>query len=123
MAQYIATLADFNLELRHLPGIKNRADLLSQRPDYDDGLNDNEQVMALPDNLFIRMIKTMVLDQQIRNKQGLEVIEQWGHFWLKKYDGAWWKDLELVVMKPEVFAKDILETYHDGMTAGHLGIY
>ena len=123
VARYIATLADFNLELRHLPGIKNRADPLSRRPDYDDGSNDNEQVTALPDNLFTRMIETMALDQQIRNKQGPEVIEQWGHFRLKKHDGTWWKDLALVVTKPEVFAKDILETYHDGTTAGHPGIH
>ena len=29
MARYISELADYNIELRHLPGIKNRADPLS----------------------------------------------------------------------------------------------
>ena len=90
VARYIATLADFNLKLRHLPEIKNHADLLSRRPDYDDGSNDNKQVTALPDNLFTRVIEMTVLDQQIRNKQSPEVIEQWKHFRLKKQEGAWY---------------------------------
>ena len=30
VARYIATLADFNIELKHLPGVKNRADPLSR---------------------------------------------------------------------------------------------
>ena len=30
VARYISELADYNIELRHLPEIKNRADLLSQ---------------------------------------------------------------------------------------------
>ena len=29
VARYISELADYNIELQHLPGIKNRADLLS----------------------------------------------------------------------------------------------
>ena len=65
VAWYIATLADFNIKLKHLLGVKNRADPLSRRPDYDDGSNDNKQVMALPNKLFAKMIKTTALDQQI----------------------------------------------------------
>jgi len=34
VARYVATLADLNVELGHLPGGKNRADPLSRRPDY-----------------------------------------------------------------------------------------
>jgi len=45
-------LADYNLELRHLPGTKNQADLLSRWPDHNDRSNDNEQVTVLPDELF-----------------------------------------------------------------------
>ena len=62
VARYISTLADYNLELKHLPGIKNHADPLSRRPDHNDGSNDNEQVMVLPDELFTKVIETTALD-------------------------------------------------------------
>lgn len=65
----------------------------------------------------------MALDKQIQDKQDPETIERWEQFRLQKGDGVWWRGLALVVTKPEVFTKDILETYHDGMTAGHQGIH
>ena len=52
VARYISTLAEYDLELKHLPGIKNRADPLSRQPDYTKGEEDNNQVTALPQNLF-----------------------------------------------------------------------
>jgi len=58
-------LADYNLELKHLPGVKNCADPLSRRLDHDDGSSDNKQVMALPNELFTKVIETTALDQQI----------------------------------------------------------
>src|SRR5579863_5958701 len=53
IAHYINSLSKFNYVLKHLPGTLNHADGLSCRPDYDDGSNDNEQVVALPDHVFI----------------------------------------------------------------------
>jgi len=77
VARYISTLADYNLELKHLPRIKNHTNPLSRRPDHDNGSSDNEQVMALPNELFTKMIETMALDQQIRQKQNSIVIKEW----------------------------------------------
>jgi hypothetical protein len=77
MARYISELADYNLELRHLPGIKNQVDPLSQQPDYDDGSTDNESVLVLPEELFVQVIETTVLDEQIQQKQNKETINQW----------------------------------------------
>jgi len=65
VARYIATLADFNIELKHLPGVKNRANPLSRQPDYNDGSNNNEQVTALPNKLFTKVIEMTALNQQI----------------------------------------------------------
>src|SRR5579863_570393 len=56
VAHYINSLSKFNYVLKHLPSTLNHANGLSQRPDYDDGSNDNEQVVALPDHIFIRSI-------------------------------------------------------------------
>jgi RNase H-like domain found in reverse transcriptase len=79
VARYIAFLADFNLEIKHLPRRHNQADPLSRCPNYDDGSQDNEEVIALPNSLFIKLIKSMALDKQIRDQQCLdkELLEKW----------------------------------------------
>ena len=87
VACYISTLADFNIELQHLPGTKNRADPLSRRPNYDDGTGDNEQVTALPNEIFARVMETTALDQQIYCQQGKD--KGWLREWQKKYQGIW----------------------------------
>jgi hypothetical protein len=79
VARYITFLADFNLEIKHLPGRCNQADPLSRCPDYDNGLQDNEEVTALPNSLFINLIEAMALDKQIKDQQCLdkELLEKW----------------------------------------------
>jgi hypothetical protein len=125
VARYISTLADYNIELKHLPGTKNHADPLSRRPDHDDGSTDNESVTALPDELFTKVIETTAIDQQIRRNQIIdkEIIKRWRQegWKLEKKDGAWWKERGLVITRPEQLQKGILETYHDAITAGHPG--
>jgi len=123
VARYISMLADYNLELKHLPRVKNCADPLSRQPDHNDGSDDNEQVMALLDELFTRMIEMMALDQQVRQRQNDVVIKKWKkEGWnLQKQEGVWWQDTALVITEPENIQKGLLETYHDSETAGHLG--
>jgi hypothetical protein len=53
IARYVQQLADYNFQLVHIPGSTNKADALSQRPDYDDGSSDNSDVTVLPPHLFI----------------------------------------------------------------------
>jgi hypothetical protein len=53
VARYINFLEDFNYQLKHIPGTCNYADALSCRPDHDDRTNDNDQVMALSDSVFV----------------------------------------------------------------------
>src|SRR6202008_5194225 len=65
----ISYMEDFHLELRHIPGIRNRADALSRRPDHEQGDHDNEGVMALPDNLFARLIEVNTLDWMVEDSQ------------------------------------------------------
>ena len=125
VARYISTLAEYDLELKHLPGIKNRADPLSRRPDYTKGEEDNNQVTALPQNLFARAIEVMALERQIQLEQGKDedVINQWkDKYKLQSKEGNWWKGTALVVTKPEEIAKELLQRYHDAPTAGHPGV-
>jgi Integrase zinc binding domain len=118
---------DFNLEIKHLPGCHNQADPLSRRPDYDDGSQDNEEVTALPNSLFIKLIESMALDKQIRDRQHLdkELLEKWDkpHQLAKDSQGVRWKGRALVTTGGDNIKCTILHTYHDSITAGHPGIW
>ena len=126
VAQYIAMLGDYNLELKHLPGIKNHADGLSRRPDYDQGGEDNDAVTTLPDTLFVRMISDVAFDEQIcrQQKEHTEKIEEWKSKYKLRYtNGNWWKHTALVVTGGEHMWRTITELYHGTPTAGHQGIF
>jgi hypothetical protein len=126
VAHYIAFLADFNLEIKHLPGRHNQADPLSRCPDYDDGSQDNEEVTALPDSLFINLIESTALDKQIKDQQCLdkELLERWDkqHQLIKDSQEVWWKGRALVATGGEDIKHTILHAYHDSITAGHPGM-
>jgi hypothetical protein len=124
VARYISTIADYNMELRHLPGPKNRADPLSRRPDFDDGTLDNEEVTALPNELFAKTIEMTALDQQIVQRQHKEeaVIEEMKERWkLQKRENTWWRGSTLVIVNPESIQKGIVDMYHKSTTGGHPG--
>ena len=118
-------MAEYDLELKHLLGIKNRADALSQRPDFHKGEEDNDQVTALPQNLFIRAMEFMALERQMQIDQAdkKSIIKQWkDQYGLQEREGCWWKGTAVVVTWPEEMATELLQRYHDTPTAGHPGI-
>jgi Integrase zinc binding domain len=127
VARYIAFLANFNLKIKHLPGCRNQADPLSRHPDYDDRSQDNEEVTALPDSLFIKLIESTALDKQIRDQQRLdeELLKRWGksHQLAKDFQGVWWKGRALVTTGGDNIKCTILHAYHDSLTARHLGVW
>ena len=77
-------MAEFPLELKHIAGRKNRADPLSRRPDYDDGSNDNDEVVALPDKLFVRSIQTTGFDGMVTDLQKQQATTM--KLWLEEYN-------------------------------------
>ncbi len=44
-------------------------DALSRRPDHDDRLGDNDQMVALLDEVFARAVSTIALDKMVWQKQ------------------------------------------------------
>ena len=73
MARYINFLEDFNYQLKHIPEIRNHADALLRRPDYDNGTEDNQQVVALPNSVFICLLSTATLDEKCYGYSGPSV--------------------------------------------------
>ena len=55
-ARWHEFLQDYHFELTHFPGKSNTiADLLSRRKDLEEGVNINENVTLLPENLFVNI--------------------------------------------------------------------
>ena len=126
VARYLHMLADFNLELRHIPGSTNKADALSQQPNHDDGSQDNEEVVALPDSLFVRALNAGKEDKQIleRQKVDKDVFEEWKHLHqCEERDGVLYQNEALVVTCRGEIYKDLLKRYHNGTMAGHPGVW
>jgi hypothetical protein len=56
VARWFATLQDYNLLIKHVPGKLHAApDMLSRRPDADKGDEDNQDLTLLPPELFVRL--------------------------------------------------------------------
>ena len=69
IARYILTLVDYNIQIQHRPGPQNRADAFSQRPDYNQGEEDNRDITPLPPYLFGEHVRTMALDAIVEESQ------------------------------------------------------
>ncbi len=55
VAREVLELSEYDFEIRHLPGrLNGRADALSRQLGYDQGENDNKDIVVLPDRVFIR---------------------------------------------------------------------
>jgi RNase H-like domain found in reverse transcriptase/Integrase zinc binding domain/Chromo (CHRromatin Organisation MOdifier) domain len=125
VARYLPKLGEFNLQIIHKPGKTNKADLLSQWPNFDQGKNDNEEVLVLPPELFINAVQVhQTLEELVLNSQGgkeeeLKCLRE--EVGLQSRDNGWVKNTALVVMDPSLY-KNILELYHDHPSAGHPGI-
>jgi RNase H-like domain found in reverse transcriptase len=103
MVRGINFIAEFLLELQHIAGKKNRADPLSRRSDHDDGSDDNEGLVALPDSMFIKAIETTGLDQIIvvLQQQQAATLNKWTDEYnlCKDKAGRYHKGIALVVLK------------------------
>jgi Integrase zinc binding domain len=126
VARYLADLADYRFTLVHKPGTSNKADHLSQRPDYDEGKGDNEDVQVLPDNLFANAIMSLDVEQAVYDQQAAAVVQIQG--WAKDHglvsiNHHWFKGNKLVVADNLLLQQSVLHMYHDHESAGHPGIF
>jgi hypothetical protein len=72
MAQWTLYLSKFDIKLVHIPEKKNiQPDLLSRRPDLCPQGTDNEDVMVLPEHLFVNLID-IELQKKIANAKNMD---------------------------------------------------
>jgi Integrase zinc binding domain len=122
----MSKLADFNFEIIHKPGATNQADALSQHPAIPKEENKNEDVIVLPDKLFVQAIEVATIETQVWEAQ--QKYDTTIKKWIDKYqleqdnEGWWWKADAPVIPEDNQLRKDILWCYHNHPLAEHLGI-
>jgi len=137
VAREVLELSEYDFEICHIAGRMNgRADTLSRRPDYDQGENNNCNVVVLPDRLFIRantVTQAPQLIQLLTNEdthpkdpvyqQNKAVLEPWVDVHrLKKIEGTWYKDGQRAVTGGLHDKHTIIEAHHKSPVYGHPGI-
>ena len=115
---------EYQLELIHIPGKTNsRTDMLSRRPDYDQGGEDNKEVVVLPESMFIRSGHTISYVPEEPPEQNKATLKPWiSQYHLKKIRGEWWKDQKKVITQDLDKRCKIIQAYHDLPAYGHPGI-
>ena len=67
---------------------------MSQRPDYDDGMGDNEQVIALKEEVFACALSMAKINEKLRRQEidSQDRIEDWENKYHihRQLDGAWY---------------------------------
>ena len=119
----ISRIMQYNLCIKHKPGIHNRADALSRRPDYAKRVQPEEEI-GLPDHLFIHDISALDLDDAIRNAQTCNhdtITQLLNHHPLTKTTEGWTVTGRLVVVGNNELRRGVISLYHDFPTAGHPG--
>jgi hypothetical protein len=113
-------LSEYNFEICHIKGTSNgRTDALSQRPDYDQGQNNNQNVTVFPEQIFARAME--VLPSLL--KQDKETLKPWiDPHQLKQHQGIGYKDGRMVITGDIQDKREVMRVYHDSPVYGHPGI-
>jgi hypothetical protein len=120
VAREVLRLSKYNMEICHIKGTANgRADALSRRPNYDQGIEDNANVTVLLEHLFTRTIAT--IEQQ--HCQDEELLKPWiDPHQFKFLEGIWYKEGRVVATEELKGKCKIIQAHHDLPVHGHPGI-
>jgi len=130
-------LSEYDFEIRHLPGrLNGQADALSRRLGYNQGEDDNKDIVVLPDRVFVRAgrmehtppMRRIVAQEEMEATdpvyaQDKEILKPWiDAHQLKKIKGTWYKDGRRVVTGNMEHKQAFIWVHHDAPIYGHPGI-
>src|SRR6266702_4709828 len=133
VAREVLELSEYDFEIRHLPGrLNGRADALSRRLGYNQGEDDNKDVVVLPDHVFVRAgrmerappMRRIVAQEEMEPanpiyEQDQEMLKPWiDAHQLKKIEGTWYKDGRRVVTGKMEHKRLFIQAHHDTPTYG-----
>ncbi|TFY50771.1 hypothetical protein EVJ58_g10896 [Rhodofomes roseus] len=137
-ARWSLFLSEFDYELAHVPGTQMTiADLLSRRSDHDTGADDNDDIVMLAPQLFVRAINADLLDR-LRDchekepmvKEAFDALLGKGPAPAKTSLTDWQTDGNLVWYQSRVYVppdaglrRNVVRLYHELPSAGHPGIH
>ena len=123
VARYLPILWEYHILIKHRTRTANKvADALLRPPGTDEGSQDNQDVVMLPDHLFCHAVTLDIFEQQIRSAQeahSVWVFEQTEQQQLEEVDRIWHKEGRAVVPPDEGLRREILKNTHDHHVAGH----
>jgi RNase H-like domain found in reverse transcriptase/Reverse transcriptase (RNA-dependent DNA polymerase)/Integrase zinc binding domain/Chromo (CHRromatin Organisation MOdifier) domain len=133
-ARWHGELQDYNFTLHHIPG-KNHtaADALSRPPGADTGKDDNQQMVMLPEPIFIRVFDADSdgsLEHTITTLQNAHhaLMKEWENtFPIERVDtphSPFWRDTKghrLVIPPDQGLKRELMYSWHDGPLSGHPG--
>ena len=78
IARQAQEIMEYQLELIHIPGKANsHADMLSRCPNYNQGDEDNKEVVVLPESMFIRSSHTISYIPEEPPEQNEATLKPW----------------------------------------------
>ena len=138
VAREVLELSEYDIKIHHIKGTSNGcADALSRRPDYDQGENDNKDVVVLPVCLFVRAThmewikesepQALISVDNMKKahpiyEQDETILQPWiDPHKLKKIEGMWYKDGRQVVTNSLEYKRTLIQSHHDPLVYSHPG--
>jgi len=137
-ARWALYLSRFNFTLKHVPGKSiGKADRLSRRPDWQEGVEKDNEDQKLIKPEWIRGVETMVKEEDLRKRikkaqEGdekiVKAVEELKRVGIKALKNEEWEVEDGIILKegriyiPEGdLRREIIQLYHDTPIGGHGG--
>jgi len=130
LARWHTILEDYWYKVKHAPGKTHTAtDFLSRPFVNDKGEHDNEDVVMIPPELFIRnLATTSTLNSKVHwaQRQHRPLMKEWENAYKLTKSGSthneqWDKDSRPTVPSDLHLKRQIMDAFHNAPTAGHPG--